>query len=82
MHQSRPVREDADTGNTAATPPQAPAPESLTIVLVRPLGDQASKAAALLRMAYPGFVLTVCPNGAEAIARAATGKPAAALARD
>jgi len=76
LHQSRPVPEGADTGNTAATPPQAPAPESLTVVLVRPLGDQASKAAALLRMAYPGFVLTVCPNGAEAIARAATGKPA------
>lgn len=45
------------------------------MVLVRPAGDQASKTAALLRMAFPGSVVTACPNGAETIARAAMGMP-------
>jgi diguanylate cyclase (GGDEF)-like protein len=61
-----------DTG--FATPP-APAAEALSVWLIRPAGDQASKTAALLRMAFPGSVVTACATGAEAIARAATGAP-------
>ena len=63
----------ADVADTGIAMPLAPAPEALAVWLIRPAGDQASKTAALLRMAFPGSPVTVCPTGAEAIARAATG---------
>lgn len=65
----------ADVPDTGIASPQAPAPEAVSVWLVRPSGDQASKTAALLRMAFPGSVVTACQSGAEAIARAATGAP-------
>jgi diguanylate cyclase (GGDEF)-like protein len=65
----------ADIGDTGATPATSPAAEPMAIVLVRPAGGQASKSAALLRMAFPGSPITTCPNGSEAITRAATGTP-------
>ncbi|MCF8506575.1 MAG: bifunctional diguanylate cyclase/phosphodiesterase [Caulobacter sp.] len=65
----------ADVADTGIAMPQAAAPAALAVWLIRPAGDQASRTAALLRMAFPGSPVTVCPTGAEAIARAATGAP-------